>query len=132
MTPDKELKPCPFCGGEGETHKQSFSLGRVLWGVMCNGDCGVWFDCRQETPEAAIFAWNTRADQSPPLPDDVGESSSKGVIQAYIHYQLCAGKGDSRIYPRHNAADGGGDGGGYDHADTRLEIQRRKPAAVLW
>lgn len=57
----RELKPCPFCGGEAEIHHvpDMFSPRRnVYWGQCCS--------CRMSgkhhrTRQKAIVAWNTRA-----------------------------------------------------------------------
>ena len=40
----KEIKSCPFCGGEG--------------GIMFGGETSVWVNCQQCV---AIDKWNTRA-----------------------------------------------------------------------
>lgn len=59
-----ELKPCPFCGGEGEVNKSRF-LWIVEWRVWCKtcwatthgyADTNVWKQSRQE----AIDVWNRR------------------------------------------------------------------------
>ena len=55
---DKELKPCPFCGGEAWIYE-----GNIYW-VKCE-DCGVeqvW----SGTKEKAIKKWNTRTDAPRP------------------------------------------------------------------
>ncbi len=56
-----KLKPCPFCGGEAEIHKEQ--AWRTAWLVEChNLGCVVhpetpWYP----TEKAAIAAWNKRA-----------------------------------------------------------------------
>lgn len=54
-----ELKPCPFCGGEGEKKKYRFQ-GKIVYVIMCK--CCT---CRspmflEESKERAIIAWNKR------------------------------------------------------------------------
>lgn len=58
-----ELKPCPFCGGEGHIIKTDFGNGYQKYYH------GVCLDCGMETKnyvhitkEEAIEAWNRRAD----------------------------------------------------------------------
>lgn len=90
MTPDKELKPCPFCNGEVEIDisegKEQITFsgkGRVLpdiYFIRCrNADHDVLVHGKSE--QEVIQKWNTRADQSPPLPDDV--RLAKGLVQSY-------------------------------------------------
>ena len=63
----KDLKPCPFCGGEAELHPTyDMDTGEVDgWFTWCNNDrC----ECKPETNEhfteaEAIAAWNTRAER---------------------------------------------------------------------
>ena len=53
-----ELLPCPFCGGEAETHEVGFPYH--YWDVWCDGECFDHF-CEKPTEAEAIAAWNTRA-----------------------------------------------------------------------
>ena len=63
------MKPCPFCGGEAELHPSlaGFFVGCFNDGCVinpCSGEFvydGVW-DKEQE--QAAIDAWNTRAERT--------------------------------------------------------------------
>lgn len=54
-----ELKPCPFCGGEGVVQEHVFHGYSSTYGVVC-------FDCCAETKQfftdkkVAIRAWNRR------------------------------------------------------------------------
>lgn len=60
----EELKPCPFCGGEGINCSASESRknGDLEWSVFCR-DCECYFDSAEE----ATKAWNTRATPAPAL-----------------------------------------------------------------
>ena len=49
------LKPCPFCGGEA---KITLLIGN--YGVGCTKCPGAVFNCRRQTKEEAIEAWNRR------------------------------------------------------------------------
>lgn len=60
-----ELKPCPFCGGEAHIAENVGYRGDIAYTVNCNAvygciasDSGLWYSSR----EAAVEAWNTRAD----------------------------------------------------------------------
>lgn len=58
---NKELLPCPFCGGEAI--KVCGTFNKKICGVMC-------IDCRAatsvyETNEKAINAWNNRVNTIP-------------------------------------------------------------------
>ncbi|AUQ64392.1 Lar family restriction alleviation protein [Phaeobacter inhibens] len=64
-----ELKPCPFCGGEAETHERMdeniWDHSQVTWvSVSCgNIDCDFQgFDWPLEAEPNAFGRWNTRAD----------------------------------------------------------------------
>lgn len=54
-----ELKPCPFCGGEGVMQEHVFKGYCNTYGVVC-------FDCGAETRQfytcekTAVRAWNRR------------------------------------------------------------------------
>lgn len=74
----KDLKPCPFCGGEAKVHKADVPFYRMHkegWYVMCHGreccaDLGFGGEDYQGTSgmfgtEAeAIEAWNTRHERT--------------------------------------------------------------------
>jgi Lar family restriction alleviation protein len=59
----KELKPCPFCGGEAElVDIQAFAWCDTYYFVCCTNP-----DCEERTPRCecksdAILAWNRRAE----------------------------------------------------------------------
>ena len=63
-----ELKPCPFCGGEGCIQRHEFVGYTDTFGVVCL-DCGC--ETRQffTHKKAAVRAWNGRADR--PIPEDM-------------------------------------------------------------
>lgn len=63
-----ELKPCPFCGGTAKPIHQRWS-NRDFYGVSCDGDCGIFFDCRADRADKAAQEWNTRI-ESPELATD--------------------------------------------------------------
>lgn len=54
-----ELKPCPFCGGEGCVQEHVFSGYTSTFGVVCLDCC---CETRQfyDSKEDAIEAWNRR------------------------------------------------------------------------
>lgn len=58
------LRPCPFCGGDGKLKEFAthYGAGKTYYYVYCaNEDCPVGPETGNEyTPEAAIAAWNTR------------------------------------------------------------------------
>ena len=62
-----KLMPCPFCGGEADTHacaELENEVARIIFGGKYGAHCKV---CRVATPphsseEEAIEAWNRRAD----------------------------------------------------------------------
>lgn len=63
-----ELKPCPFCGGEAETHEVGFPYH--YWDIYCDGECFDHF-CEKPTEAEAISAWNTRAyDDGEPMTEE--------------------------------------------------------------
>lgn len=59
-----ELAPCPFCGGKAITVSSGFPqlVPPRRYGVVCEGDCGVFLDIRKPSESEAIAAWNDRAD----------------------------------------------------------------------
>jgi hypothetical protein len=65
----EELKPCPFCGGEAEFLNSLQTVQKVFLNhdTGCIANVVRYFSSKED----AINAWNTRADQSPPLPDEV-------------------------------------------------------------
>ena len=54
---DEELKPCPFCGGEGASHQTALSGRFHVFCLACDAE-GPW--CNMEAE--AIAAWNRRTD----------------------------------------------------------------------
>lgn len=56
-----ELKPCPFCGGEGYLNIHRFAGLNNTYGVKCDGcDCQTYQFFENERD--AENAWNRRAD----------------------------------------------------------------------
>lgn len=54
-----ELKPCPFCGGEGCLQEHIFFGYTNTYGVVCL-DCCVETKQFFRTEEEAVEAWNRR------------------------------------------------------------------------
>ena len=54
-----ELKPCPFCGGEGCIPVHVSPGDAIRFGVVCL-DCGCETRQFYETEAEAIEAWNNR------------------------------------------------------------------------
>lgn len=58
MTKDKELKPCPFCGGEGQLYVYPNHI-KTEYNVQCSG-CGASSRYGNNRNDV-IEAWNGRA-----------------------------------------------------------------------
>ena len=56
----EELKPCPFCGGEGYVAHRILPSGIVWFGCGCK-KCRIQFGCYKSSVEEAIEQWNKRA-----------------------------------------------------------------------
>ena len=60
----KELKQCPFCGGEAKYSKidtsKTVPFGTVQHFVTCKNNCLEGLYARGNTKEEAIKAWNRR------------------------------------------------------------------------
>jgi len=54
----KELKPCPFCGGEPRFTGSDNVNGHPYWYVTCN-DC-LAGTCGDEDKDKAVANWNRR------------------------------------------------------------------------
>lgn len=67
-----ELKACPFCGGEAKLFQYSeHEKSEDRWFARCD-PCDLICDQAWDVPRAeAIAAWNTRALEPSPLPDDL-------------------------------------------------------------
>jgi hypothetical protein len=63
----KELLPCPFCGGKATTHKQPSSLNTfVKFVTTCDSEnCIASTTDRYNDKQSCIKAWNTRAPSVP-------------------------------------------------------------------
>lgn len=57
-----DLKPCPFCGGEGRVQEHIFHGYANTYGVVCLDCCAETrqFYC---TMDEAVKAWNRRAER---------------------------------------------------------------------
>jgi len=65
MTDNKELKPCPFCGGEGEAGiAYNADTGQTEYWITCRGNnCKIYPQTAvYKTKKSAIAAWNRRAE----------------------------------------------------------------------
>lgn len=58
---DKELKPCPFCGGEAKIIKHEFQNATDTYGIKCG--CGTQGFQFWASIDEAIEAWNRRAEK---------------------------------------------------------------------
>jgi hypothetical protein len=73
---DEELKPCPFCGGDGEKFTV-FVHGSNVDTIGCRG-CGVWF--------YTIYGWNRRPEGSVDVnlqPNNIASTKSCAYHEAY-------------------------------------------------
>ena len=59
-----ELKPCPFCGGDGHLYQRLWHGSDKQWEVFCfNENCiGHSITAIFKTKELATKAWNRRAE----------------------------------------------------------------------
>jgi Lar family restriction alleviation protein len=89
---NKELKPCPFCGGEAEVIDGPCNS----WQVMCGG-CFAKADWSNDSCAKAIAAWNTRPDPwiritPETMPEEDGEywvlgrAGQKGCVGYSVKY----------------------------------------------
>lgn len=63
---NRELKPCPFCGGEAVLEPYESRKGYEAY-VQCNSGCivhmmTITYDTEEEAIEAVTKAWNRRAE----------------------------------------------------------------------
>lgn len=75
------LNPCPFCGGEAEIE----SSDRYVRAV-CPA-CGAR-TVSKYTAEAAVAAWNTRADQPSTLRDDIARDVLRSTFPQILNTSL--------------------------------------------
>lgn len=72
----KELRSCPFCGGEAHLHIHE------RYGVECD-ECGMGLGCICDTEEEAIKRWNRR-EPIEKIVEQLEESKSKDGLPADI------------------------------------------------
>ena len=82
--PKQELKPCPFCGGDGEGHCEE----NTFFGVHCV-QCGASTGGVLDTMEAARARWNRRAVDPAPAPQWTDEPEEAG--QYWVLIGQCRG-----------------------------------------
>ena len=101
---DMTIKPCPFCGGEVETHHVLDNYrGQNIWTAGCsNNRC----TCKPatgwcKTEAEAVAAWNTRAERTCRMPEtsiDHGHIESNGVTE----WRKCSECGEEILaWPAH-------------------------------
>ena len=94
----RELKPCPFCGGEGKLKVADGILDDfTMFYCYCpNGKCIAggtdWFKSREE----AIEAWNTRAERTCTMHKTLTEPSTLEHMQEY-ECSECGGLTNARV-----------------------------------
>lgn len=58
-----ELKPCPFCGGVAEIHRQYRNNIEIGSKIICIDCLAVMYQAEALSVEENIEAWNRRADE---------------------------------------------------------------------
>ena len=84
----KELKPCPFCGGEAHIER-----GAILWAVVCPCASHVFYGCEQSA-EKTVKAWNTR--KEPITLMSPITTVSEGEPQTYVPLRTCRNISEKR------------------------------------
>ena len=62
---DKELKPCPFCGGKAELIKGVMIFGKFPYKIICtNKKCEIYYLQTKPkfSPKDAVEIWNRRVE----------------------------------------------------------------------
>ena len=79
----REIKPCPFCGGEAV-------VDGTTWRAS-DGEEVCWISCRScngsspaDTPAEAIAAWNRRAETATPTVAEAARALLEAVWRAQI------------------------------------------------
>lgn len=76
------LNPCPFCGGEAEFEARRDLSARAVC-VSCGARSRI-----SSTSEAAVAAWNTRADQPSTLRDDIARDVLRSTFPQILNTSL--------------------------------------------
>lgn len=90
---ERELLPCPFCGGAAELFNWA-TPHSPLWKVGCRS-CDAWIDPDQRSIEACHDAWNIRADMQPEIDRRVAEEKSR--LLAGLHGLELAGSAFAQL-----------------------------------
>jgi Lar family restriction alleviation protein len=90
-----ELKPCPFCGGLPEGPADATRI-LGIWRIVHRGCCALpGVSVERPTREAAVAAWNTRAD----LPPSLSAALALPEIAALVEAAQRLSKESGRIGP---------------------------------
>lgn len=91
---DKELKPCPFCGGKAQIFYVKYR-GSECWFVKCDL-CDSKIK-EYETPVKALDFWNKRKDQEEDDREPVEKSDRPeiGMLYNMLKAIYCQSKGDA-------------------------------------
>jgi len=84
MSKYDELKPCPFCGGEGCIQRHEFVGYTDTFGIVCL-DCGCETRQFYDTKKDVIKLWNRRADDAPIANRPQGEWEDTGKDPSHSH-----------------------------------------------
>lgn len=101
MFREKDARHCPFCGGHTicVDRKDCVEINgkeATAFGIGCT-DCGAWYDYLFPTAEAAVEAWNLRADVSKPDLYAAGWNDAMEKVSRYAGHQAIAESGGNAV-----------------------------------